>query len=101
MEIFPLTRPGDTFSMTFWNHIIHAGNDEESGVLYEEGSDTMYRLQVLLAASHLACTTAPCNLQEMLRSKCKWALSLCIGLTQSRMPTCLWMLLRTAPEHSQ
>ncbi|CAL5220319.1 g2309 [Coccomyxa viridis] len=47
VEIFPLTRPGDTFSMTFWNHIIHAGNDEESGVLYEEGSDTMYRLQSL------------------------------------------------------
>ena len=31
--------------MAFWNHIIHAGDDEESGAQYEEGSDTMYRLQ--------------------------------------------------------
>ena len=101
MEIFPLTRPGDTFSMTFWNHIIHAGNDEESGVLYEEGSDTMYRLQVLLAASHLACTTAPCNLQEMIRSKCKWALSLCGGLMQSQDPLASGCCTPTAAEHSQ
>ena len=47
VEIFPLTRPGHTFSMAFWNHIIHAGDDEEAGGQYEEGSDTMYRLQVI------------------------------------------------------
>lgn len=32
--------------MAFWKHIIHAGDDEDSGVAYEDGSDTMYRLQV-------------------------------------------------------
>ena len=48
MEIFPLTKPGDTFSMAFWKHVIHAGDDEDSGVAYEDGSDTMYRLQVPL-----------------------------------------------------
>lgn len=46
VEIFPLTKPGDTFGMAFWNRIIHAADDEESGVQYEQGSDTMYRLQV-------------------------------------------------------
>ena len=45
VEVFPLTPPGETFGMAFWNHIIHAGDDEESGAQYEEGSDTMYRLQ--------------------------------------------------------
>lgn len=46
VEIFPLAQPGSSFSMAFWNHIIHAGDDEDSGVQYEQGSDTMYRLQV-------------------------------------------------------
>ena len=45
-EIFPLTKPEDTFSMAFWKHVIHAADDEDSGVAYEDGSDTMYRLQV-------------------------------------------------------
>ena len=55
VEIFPLTRPGDTFNMAFWNHIIHAGDDEESGVQYEQGSDTMYRLQVMHVPRALVC----------------------------------------------
>ena len=56
VEVFPLTPPGETFGMAFWNHIIHAGDDEESGAQYEEGSDTMYRLQARPGSSTLpAC----------------------------------------------
>ena len=53
VEIFPLTKPGDTFSMAFWKHVIHAGDDEDSGVAYEDGSDTMYRLQVPFRAQNI------------------------------------------------
>lgn len=58
VEVFPLTPPGETFGMAFWNHIIHAGDDEESGAQYEEGSDTMYRLQACPGSSTLSACLA-------------------------------------------
>ena len=59
VEVFPLTPPGETFGMAFWNHIIHAGDDEESGVQYEEGTDTMYRLQARPGSSTLCLHAWP------------------------------------------
>ena len=53
VEVFPLALPGEAFGMAFWNRIIHAGDDEESGVQYEQGSDTMYRLQARSGSSTL------------------------------------------------
>lgn len=46
VEVFPLVKPEQSFAMDFWNHIVHAGEDAETGTSFSEGADTLYRLQV-------------------------------------------------------
>jgi hypothetical protein len=46
VEVFPLVKPEQSFAMGFWNHIVHAGEDAETGTSFSEGADTLYRLQV-------------------------------------------------------
>jgi hypothetical protein len=48
VEVFPLVKPEETFPMDFWNHVVHVGEDAESGTSYSDGIDTLYRLQVCL-----------------------------------------------------
>ncbi|EIE22641.1 ATP-dependent DNA helicase ii [Coccomyxa subellipsoidea C-169] len=47
VEVFPLIKPERSFAMGFWNHIVHAGEDAETGTSFSEGADTLYRLQSL------------------------------------------------------
>lgn len=46
VEVFPLLPPEALFPMDFWNHVVHVGDDAESGTSYSDGIDTLYRLQV-------------------------------------------------------
>ncbi|CAL8470635.1 g10177 [Coccomyxa elongata] len=47
VEVLPLVKPEQSFPMAFWNHIVHAGEDAETGTSFSEGADTLYRLQSL------------------------------------------------------
>ncbi len=57
VEVFPLVKPEQSFPMAFWNDIVHAGEDAETGTSFSEGADTLYRLQVNM---HTAPTLAHC-----------------------------------------
>ena len=55
VEVFPLAPPNKAFPMDFWNGVIHAAEDGEGGAAFSEGSDTVYRMRVLIFPSSGAC----------------------------------------------